>query len=114
MSLRKMIESIAAGKNVPCGVCGEPLILVRARSGGLVGAKCPYGHESWPYPQAYGKTVTTTKLVESVVAGENVPCLVCGEPLILMRVGSGEIEGAKCPRGHMSYLVPLEGYIDNR
>lgn len=116
MSIVKMIKSIAAGKKVPCHVCGEPLIIVHARNGDLVGAKCPrfttVRHDSYPYPFPHSvpHDQTINKMVEAVAAGKKVPCDACGEPLMVMRAESGELVGVKCPRydfEHDLYPSPL-------
>ncbi len=54
--MMEWLESIAAGKQVPCSVCGEPLVPMRgAKNGILFGAKCPHGHEKF-CPEVHGDT----------------------------------------------------------
>jgi hypothetical protein len=54
--MMEWLESIAAGKQVPCSVCGEPLVPIRGvKNGVLMGAKCPHGHEKF-YPEMHGET----------------------------------------------------------
>ena len=75
----KTIESIAAGTKVPCSICGEPLIVVRAKNGDLVGAKCPkatFDHD-W-VPWRIGATgADIRELIKSVEAGKKGPCSTC-------------------------------------